>query len=229
MDSSLLNRCVRLLCRLQSGVPCSTAEFARESGVSRRTVYRDLRRLQEAGVVIRYDRASGRHAVGSHLKSPTSVLSDDELVLLLLAAGTSVISLNPRFREAIGHIIRSLLTRVPEALQARVFSLLDAMTIEPFPVLCLKRHESVWLRMVTAIRERRCVRVTLRPSAADGQPRETSLAPYRLVAAENGWYVVGRSSSDNNVCRLDLMHIQHAALTEEEYEVPSEYRGGLRK
>ncbi|MCA9021447.1 MAG: HTH domain-containing protein, partial [Planctomycetaceae bacterium] len=50
-----IHRLLRLIALLQSGRVYNSAQLASECEVSRRTVFRDLKTLQEAGIYVLYD------------------------------------------------------------------------------------------------------------------------------------------------------------------------------
>ncbi len=61
--SRRVTRLLRLMRALQSGQPGTPDELARFFGVSRRTLFRDLEVLAEAGIRCTYDSSTGRYSI----------------------------------------------------------------------------------------------------------------------------------------------------------------------
>src|SRR5690348_13216827 len=89
-------RTIRLLGLLKSGPIYNSQRLADELSVSRRTVYRDLRALREAGVAVLIDKWSDAYYVRQ--REPGQIpLSHDQVVLLALAAHLSPLNCSREF------------------------------------------------------------------------------------------------------------------------------------
>ncbi|MCA8998054.1 MAG: HTH domain-containing protein, partial [Planctomycetaceae bacterium] len=81
-----IRRLLNLLERLQSGRTFNVTELADFCKVSRRTIFRDLKALQDSGVPLLYDSAKqGYWVPRSTMLPPTELTLEESLSLLILA------------------------------------------------------------------------------------------------------------------------------------------------
>lgn len=227
MPSSRLARCLYLLDRLRPQLGATTAQLARDLEVSQRTIFRDLRALEAAGLPVRYDRTLGRHMIGPEVGPCLSRLTEDELIVLLWAAGTSVPARTRRFGPLVRRAVSKLLGQLDPALQSEAIHLLKASAVKrPSKATDAfdRIDQTVWSEILQAIRERRCVRISYDDPRESGFFHRTKLSPYRLVRSSKGWSVLGRSSLHGSVRSFSLLSIYRAELTEDVYELPQERR-----
>ena len=84
MKPSRINRIVRILTALQSGQHYNSNGLARLLGKSQRTVLRDLRNLQDAGIPCSYDREKHGYIIDPKFFLPPANLNAREALSLLL-------------------------------------------------------------------------------------------------------------------------------------------------
>ncbi len=217
-------RCLRLLNLLQSRIAQSVAELACELGVSRRTVFRDFRVLQDAGIPVRYDAQRGGHIIVPHFYLKAPKLTHDELVILLMAAHTSLLSSSRELKHIITQSISKLLMEAPADVQEEVSRLMKSCVVESSYALWPTGEDGVCVEIITAIRQRRRVRITYHLGDESGQLIKTAVAPYRMVASPGGWYLIGRSSLHRMVRSFDLQHIHHAEMIGDRFNLPEKYQ-----
>ena len=218
-----ITRCLRLIYLLQTRLTRSTEEIAHEVGVSKRTVFRYYRVLEEAGIPIRYDAEVGGHLIDYHFNLKATQLSDNELTALLLAAKISSFTLGQEFTSAINQAIYKLLTNFPNHIREELVNFLKACVIDLPIQLPLVGDQEVYSAIVKAIRKKLKIRITY-DSPEDGHIYRTKLSPYRLVASPEGWCVIGRSSMHREILRFEFQQIRHAELTDDIYCLPYRFR-----
>ncbi len=231
MYAQRIRRCLKLCTLLQTCVGYSAQELAQEAGVSKRTVYRDLRALQDAGIMVRFDEKRSGYVIPHRFAHRPPELTDDELLMLLLAASTSPLNESFKLRQTIGSSIRKLISRVPTRLQEEATNLLRCVTAEsncdPLPL----HRETVCGKILQGIQQQLHVRITYIESnlpstrqARLGAALQTKLAPYRMIMSPDGWRVTGRSTWHREVRIFELNCISSAELTEDSFEFPPKYR-----
>ncbi len=168
---------------------------ARELGCAARTVWRDLRALQDAGFPMYDERADdGRRGVwrvetGFHQGLPVPLTLDEVVALilserLLAPAGTSplgpaIASLVAKLRALLGSRALDLLDAMAERVGARVFGAkLQAGAAEHLPLI------------QQALRECRALRVRYY-SMSRGVETVRRVDPYHLTYWNGGLYLVG--------------------------------------
>jgi predicted DNA-binding transcriptional regulator YafY len=214
-------RCLRLVHLLQSHVTKRTQDIASEVGVCKRTIYRYYRVLEDAGIPIRYDAEQGGHIIDHLFDLKAATFLDDEIIALLIGAQLSANIIGQEFGSTVNQAISKLLTHLPNRVREESANLSKACVVDLPGLLHLNGSQKVHGVIIKAIRKRLRVRITF--GTTDDSSR-TCLSPYRLIASQDGWSVVGRSSLHRKVLRFDLKQIRHAELTDDSYRLPYRFR-----
>ena len=203
MHISRLHRVLKLLTLLQTGRPYNAAQLAEECGVSRRTIYRDLNTVEQAGIPVFYDRDSGRYQVHETALMPAINLRLDEaLALVLLASELGRSDGLPLFepaRDAAAKIEASL----PVGTRAMIERLARTTVIRPGPTARHRGLRDTPRLVQNAIRRCQPLKAVYISFHDEGQIR-TCLEPYWLMFNERAWYVIGRSSKHRGVRTFKL-------------------------
>jgi predicted DNA-binding transcriptional regulator YafY len=211
-------RCLRLLNMLQSRIGYSISYLAREFEVSKRTIYRDIRFLEEAGIPICYDPQKGGHILPHHFNLCVSKLSGDELTALLLAGHIFSLSCVREISHSLHQAITKLLAQVPISFRENIDNLLNSIRGIPSSALWPEGSQAVAAAILSAISQKRQVRIVYDPPVGTAIPLRTKVTPHCLMASEGRWYLIGRSSWHRKVYRFDLKHIQIAEQVDNSHE-----------
>ncbi|MBO0609074.1 helix-turn-helix transcriptional regulator [Myceligenerans salitolerans] len=186
--STTSGRLLSLLGLLQSRAEWSGPELAARLDVTDRTIRNDVARLRDLGYPVDSARGpGGRYRLGVGGKLPPLLLDDDEAVAVAvgLRAATAVAGIEESSTRALGKLEQVL----PDRLRRQVSALRSATSAGPSntdsnvedPVV----DPALLTELAAAIRHHQGLRCRYR-----GEPRE--LEPYRLVAWQRRWYLVGR-------------------------------------
>jgi predicted DNA-binding transcriptional regulator YafY len=229
MTSRRIARCLRLLYLLQSGRARNTAELAQEMGVSRRTIFRDLRTFEEDGIPVEYDPSKGVHALRHDFQLPVLDLSRDDLLALLVAAHTSSSILGQQFGGVVDRAISKFLARLPSQVREGIALVLNSCIVERSLLSMNSEREAMGLRILKAIRERRKMRITYDVRDNSSHLLEaTLLSPYHVTNASGVWCVIGPSSLHRHIRSFRMDCIRQVTVVNETYELPSHYLSRLR-
>lgn len=204
MCSPRFVRCLRLLNLLQSSVGYSTSELACHLQVSHRTVYRDLRALEEAGVTRCYDHDRQGHVLAPGFHVEASALTADELAMLLMAAHVSIPSCGPEIGRVVRHAINKLLSQAPPQTRREVAGLLGTIRAGSLPDAT---DGQVLSQVIAAVRGRRPIRLTFVTGSEPDHWFSTKVTPRSLTQTREGWQLAGRCSWHRTTCRFDLRHV----------------------
>lgn len=220
MRSTRVERLLRLLRLLQSRPGLDADALARELGVSRRTVFRDLKMLEEAGATWAFDtRTRGYRLVhGAHLPPPTFTLAE-ALALLVLTRRFLSRSWMPGYEEA-ARAAAKIESTLPRILQERCGSVLERLAVRLAPMTDAEAVTDVFARLVRAIHEKRQVRLRY-DSFYEGRQITTVLSPYVITFLGRAWYVIGRSRMHRAVRMFKLGRIAGLEVLEETFRVPA--------
>ena len=217
-----IQRLIRLLGLLQGGRSFNTRTLSEECGVSRRTIFRDLEDLRDAGVPLRFDEERQLyHIPGKYFQPPNHFTTEETLAVMILCHELG----DPRklpFYSAARGALEKMETALPEHLREYTRNIasaieiqLDTTTADP------EQQQSVHDQLIEAIAQRKSVRISYRPPAAE--TFSTRLSPYQLLFRLHCWYVIGRSSLHRSVRTFNVSRIESAELLEDEYEIPRNF------
>ena len=223
MNLDRLRRLLQLIELVQSGGSHLTTEYlAQECGVSRRTIYRDLDALREAGVPIIFDEAAQSYQLeGERLLPPTNFTADEAMALIVLCHELGNEPGLPFYQSASRAALKiesALPARLREELQRRR----SVAHIQLTPANPLERAESFYRQLVDAVAQRRAIRIRYE-SFSEEKTFRTKLFPYRLLFSRRSWYVIGRSSLHRAVRTFNVGRILQIDLLDERYEIPPRF------
>jgi proteasome accessory factor B len=218
MNVRRVQRLLGLLRLLQSVHGYDVAAMAVECGVSRRTVFRDLRLVKLAGVPVEFDEASRRYRLTSTMVlPPLNFTAPEALALLVLCHQSGDRSGAPFQRAALSAAVK-LESSLPGRLRDELYGFADAVSLAPRPRAAEPGHETMYQSLIDAAGRRRCVRLRY-DSVAEGEIG-TKLSPYRLLFGRHAWYVIGRSSLHRQVRTFHLGRIRQLEVLDEPFHVP---------
>ena len=225
--SSVLGRHARILQilrHLQSGCGCNPAQLAGRLDVCRRTIFRDLHLLRDAGVELIYDEAQASYRLAPHgdmLVTPE--LDPDELTTLVTAVHLSMLQGIPACRDVLRQTTNKLLALSPFHVRHDVTRLAGSCSADTPSDDYSPRMTRVVHQILQALRQRRSLQIRLCDSHPEG-PLCTRLATYQVLVTAHAWQATGRSSHHRAVRTFDPREIAQAELTDEVYAIPHGYR-----
>ncbi|HWL06959.1 MAG TPA: WYL domain-containing transcriptional regulator [Planctomicrobium sp.] len=218
-----IRRLLSLLERLQSGRTFTTAELTSICQVSRRTIFRDLKDLQDAGVEILYDTATQGYWLPVHTAlPPTQLTLAETLALLLLARESGETERSVPFQDATRDAALKLQSSLPTHLTQYANDLTTSISIQTEPLAELKGGRPHYDRMIEAVTGRRKVRARYL-SFFEGGEIQTLISPYRILFRRHAWYVIGRSSLHRSVRTFHIGRFMETQLTNDTYEIPPRF------
>jgi predicted DNA-binding transcriptional regulator YafY len=219
MNRSRICRLVKLISLLQAGKRHNTDALATECQVSRRTVFRDLDSLREAGIPLVFDPQQERyHIPGSRLLPPTNFTPEEALSLIVLCHDLGDRRNLPFFGPARSAAIK-LESGLPPRLRDALRQTADALEIQLPPANPLAGQRPIYDQLVEALGQRRAVRVYYQ-SLAEDQRIRTRIHPYRLLFSRRSWYLIGRSSLHRATRTFNLGRILDLEVLEDQYQIP---------
>jgi len=223
---------MRILTTLQSGKSCTVGDLARMFGASRRTIFRDLKELQDIGVPYRYDARTGVYTIAPEYFLPPANLSPQEALSLLLLAEKVSDQIQLPFKRAALQAAVKIENNLPAEIRRRCSSILRNISARTDAQTSMRengRFDKIFAQLQEAIANRRKVNVRCN-SLLDGGAVDLRLCPCHLIYDNGIWHVLGRSETHNNVRTFELNHISELKtakdcfLVDEEFDV-SEYLG----
>jgi len=203
--SATAARLLALLALLESPTGSTSAELSRKLGVSTRTIRNDVERLRQLEYPVDAGRgATGGYRLGSGGKLPPLILDDDEAIAVAvgLRATTGLAGIDGSSRRALTkleqvlparlrptvHAIAAVVDRAPDNVDTDA----DDPEVDPTSLASIAAaiHAVEWLRF-----------------SYRGLEHPVLVEPYRLVAWQRRWYLIGRDPSSGiwSTYRVDWM------------------------
>lgn len=218
-----IRRLLHLLERLQSGRSHNARELAEFCKVSRRTIFRDIKTLEESGIPVLYDsEKSGYWIASGAFLPPTDLTLAETLSLMLLAQEFGSTRRGVPFQEVSRDAALKLQSSLPNHLRQYVGELTARVHINSEPQARLDNGRKHYDRVVEALTSQTKIRFSYH-SLHEREIIQTLVSPYRLLFQRRSWYVIGRSSLHRAVRTFHLGRIQTSELTEDEFTPPPRF------
>ena len=223
MKLSRLERVMKLLVVLQSGRLYRPGELAAQLGVSKRTVYRDLDVLYQAGIPCFYDEERQGYRINGNFFLPPMNLKLSEAMSLLLAAQQAGESEGLPLTASAKEAALKIECALPSHIRQHCGMLLGSMSTQLSAKARHEELEETLGQLQKAIRQRRKCRLAY-ISFFERKQIVTTLHPYHLHFAQRAWYVIGYSLLHKEVRTFKLGRIKKLELLEKRFEAAKRFR-----
>lgn len=221
-----MNRTDRLLAivlELQGKGKRRAEDLAEVFETSKRTIYRDIQALCEAGVPLVSTPGRGYTLMEGYFLPPLS-FSADEAVLLLLGGEVMGAHFDARYRAAAESAGRKIAAVLPERQRAEVRRLQSGFRFVAGPRERAAQAEKLE-HLRTALADCRTVRFRyVRRHGEEGDGRETvrEADPYRLVSVRGAWYLTAYCHLRQGVRNFRLDRMDGIATLDSVFTPPAE-------
>ncbi len=213
---------MKLLQTLQSGQAQNANKLAKECGVSRRTVFRDLETLRSAGIPVKLDDDSRRYFIpSSFFLPPTNFTAAEALSIIALASEVGDRKQLP-FYEPARQAALKLESTLPGAMREELQSMTRNIQIRVGQTNPLAGQECVYQKIVDAIAKRRVLRMEYE-SLTEWETIKTKLRPYHLLFSRRSWYVIGQSSLHGEPRTFNLGRITSLQTMRQKFAAPKHF------
>lgn len=211
--SDRLIRIMRILTALQAEKGCNANELAKIAGTSRRTVFRDMKVLQEAGMHFQYDIKSGSYTADPEYFLPPINLSLREAMSILLLAHKAADQMQLPFKKSAILAALKIDNILPLKIRMQCDTALQNVTTMLAATAPLNELDKIFALFQKAVRLKRKVHIRYK-SLYDRKTIELTVHPYHLMYNHRAWYVLGWSSVHKSVRTFKLNRIKQFQLLE---------------
>jgi len=201
-----VSRIVQILTTLQSGHNHSVNELAKLAGVSRRTVFRDLKELGSIGVPYRFDTRAGGYSIDPEFFLPPIDLNLPEALSLLLLVHKGRNYLPIPFKNSALLAGLKVENNLPTKIREYCNMSLQNITVRPNAHASMDLLDRKFSQLQEAIRKKNHVELGYH-SLYEGRKITTTLCPYHLMYNNRAWYVIGKSSLHKSIRTFNLNRI----------------------
>jgi len=215
----------RLMQLIQSRKGLTIRDLADACERHERTIYRDLKTLNDSGVPCGFGKQSKGYRVQPGFFMPPLELKIEEamaMVALLEQIGESTQIL---FLDAASIVAEKIRSQLPAAILREIQPLDDCVQIDLARRSADDSVREIYQPMRDAISRRRvliCTYDSIR-SADDNAHRSFEFRPYSLWFCQRAWFAVGHHSRRNAIRRLKLNRFISVKLTDQPYEIPPDF------
>lgn len=221
-QAARLHDVIRLL---ETRYGMSVAELAAECEVDRRTVYRDLDALREAGYPLVSERGEDGqalyHFISGFSRLPPITFSLDELMTLYLCRGQLAFLQGTPFADDLDAIFGRIRSSLPPRSVAHLERIAESVAPKFQGERDYSRHKSLLGELRRALLfQYRC---TIRYAPARRSAEEYLIDPYTLLFSGSALYL-GAFARNRGGLRLFLVErIEELQVSGERFELPADY------
>jgi predicted DNA-binding transcriptional regulator YafY len=213
---SRVSRIVNILTSLQSGQKYSPVDLEKLLGVSRRTVFRDLKELQSIGVPYKYDARSNSYSIDPKFFLPPIDFNLQEALSLLMLVHKMRNHLPMPYKNSALLAGLKVENNLPADIRQYCQSSLAKVTVATDQHATIKLLDNIYNIVQRAIRKKVMLRIFYSSLYEDGHI-DTILHPYHLLYKKRAWYVIGHSSLHCSVRTFHLGRIQEAEALDKRF------------
>lgn len=239
-----LERLSAILIRLQSRSVITAGEIAKQFGVSLRTVYRDIRALEESGVPVCGEAGTGYSLIDGY-KLPPLMFTTEEALSFLLA---EKLVANLTEGDTYGQFVSGMdkIKAVLRTSEKNIIEDFDAyIRVSSDDRACPNTQITILQPLLTALLQKRCIKIKYK-AGYNYQVTERSIEPLGLIFKDTNWYILSwcrlrnsyRTFRLSRILQLDLQDcvfgqqhphldelIQHLYFSDPEYDICIRIRG----
>ncbi len=216
MKRSRISRVMQILTTLQAGKSYAVSDLSKMFGMSRRTIFRDLKELQAIGVPFHYDARTGGYMIEPEFFLPPIDLSLQEALGLLLLAHKAREQIQLPFKNSVLWAALKIENNLPARIRQYCNTALKNISTRPCaqaPVTHSAGLDKTFAQLQQAIVKKRKVNIRYH-SLFEGIIINVELSPYHLLYNNRAWYVLGRSSLHKSIRTFKLNRIRELTTTQ---------------
>ncbi|MFC1677722.1 helix-turn-helix transcriptional regulator [Planctomycetota bacterium] len=204
MKRQKIDRLLQLITTLQTGQCYSVDGLAEMFKVSRRTVFRDLKNLQKAGIPCYYDNKNHSYRIDSEFFMPPQDLTVPEALSLFLLVYKLKDCIDLPLGDLALKAALKIESNLPEKTKRYCNSVLANISVKARPRTRKNISYELFTFIQQAILKKQIVNVRYN-SISKKKTVTFDLYPHHILFNENKWYVIGKSSThkDMRSFRLD--------------------------
>ena len=214
-DTRRLTRITAILTQLQSKRIVTAKKLADKFGVSNRTIYRDIKTLEGAGVPIITEEGKG-YSIMDGYRIPPIMFTEDEANALLTAELIIQSSKDTSLIEKFSEVTAKVKAVIPSGIKSKTERLEQKMGITNTYIDHSPKSKYL-LEIQKAVVEYLIIRVHYTDKA--GKSTERNLEPFAIYSNQNNdWVMVAFCRLRKDFRSFSLININELSITTEKFE-----------
>ena len=220
----VLNRTERLFALvllIQNKPTLTSRELAKHFGVSRRTIFRDLRALAESGVPLTYAEGGGYEILEGY-QLPPLMLTAREAATLLIGAEFVKLQPDPSLRKDADGVALKIAQVLPDEVRAYVERLRDATVLDPYWLHTAEPatdEQGRWYELSEAVARQRSVMMDYYVASRDEVTRR-KVDPLGLVYYSDHWNLIAHDHLRGDIRNFRLEEIRWMRVLQDPFKRP---------
>jgi predicted DNA-binding transcriptional regulator YafY len=211
---------------LEARYGATVEELVEECQVTRRTVYRDLQAITEAGYPLISERQADAHVLYSFIsgfsKLPPITFSHEELMTLYLCRGQLAFLKGTPFQDDLEAIFGRIRSNLPPRSVAHLERIAEASAPRFHGTKDYSKQHQLLKDLRQALLRQQSCELQYRP--AKRQSSCYRVDPYTLLFFKNALYLGGYAHNRDALRLFAIERIEKLQLLDERFEVPEDYR-----
>lgn len=216
-------RLFALVLLLQNRPNFSSRDLAEHFGVSRRTIFRDLRTLAESGVPLTYAEDGGYEILDGY-QLPPLMFSAREAATLLIGTEFTTLQPDASLRADAGAVGMKIRAVLPESVRTYVDRLSERTVLAPFHETqgrgATSDDEGRWFELSEAIARQRRVKITYYVASRDEETTR-EVDPLGLVYYADHWNLIGYDHLRGDIRNFRLDQMRRLRTRFDTFEPPA--------
>jgi predicted DNA-binding transcriptional regulator YafY len=215
----MVTRWLKLLIAIQGGHPYTVRELSERTGVSTRTIFRDLKGMQEAGVPIYYDNG---YRLTESWSIPPMHFTSDELIALVTALNFVRRAGPLRSRKSVTELVDKLLAALPTVQRETAGQMDRALVIDPLPSRGME-DEQVIRTLEEAAAHGKKVSIHYAAFSRGGEESQRVVRPYGLTYRGTSLYLIGFCELRQEIRTFRVGRIRAVRLLSDRFTIPADF------
>ncbi len=211
---------------LEARYGATVEELVEECQVTRRTIYRDLQALDEAGYPLISERQADNRVlyrfISGFSKLPPITFSHEELMTLYLCRGQLAFLKGTPFQDDLEAIFARIRSNLPPRSVANLERIAEASAPRFLGFKDYSTQHQLLADLRQALLRQQSCQLQYRP--ARRQSNSYRVDPYTLLFFKNALYLGGYAHNRDALRLFAIERIEKLQLLEERFEVPEDYR-----
>lgn len=207
MKTIRVSRMMQILTAVQSVQRFKADDLARLFRTSRRTIFRDIKILQNAGIPCQFDREDCCYRIDPQFSISTPQLSEEEALGLLLLVHKARENVHFPLKDSALKAVMKIETNFPGRIKRYCNAALQHISIRSTNQEMNDFLDRIFTQLLTAILRKQILTIQYY-NPSEHKNITTSLSPYHLMYNEQLWHVLGSSSYHNGISVFLLKNIK---------------------
>lgn len=224
-DYSRIHRLLKILTLIQGSTGWTAKKLAIECHTTERTIYRDMKILEGAGIPYFYDEQTRGYSIRrDFFLPPVQLTLDESLALITLAEHVGGLEQVPYTRPA-ARALAKIRGHLPPKVRAELENIEQHIAIKLAPAHPPESAADVYEVVRTALANKRALRCEYESvgGRAVNNNKPFLFKPYTLFFSQRAWYAIGLHGGHNEIRCLKLNRFSRIELTDRPYMVPDDF------